>query len=91
MKKIKASQPLNQRDLERYLLLANDLAGFNVQGLLGEGTQIGGGKLLFVGSHDPIDGYIDFNNRGTDAVGKLRLQSAVLLNSLIGQGERLNS
>ncbi len=87
--KIKASKPLNNADLERYLLLANDLAGFTVRGVLGEGDAMGAGKLVFVASHDPVDGYINFNNRGTDSVGDLRLQSAVLLNSLMNQGERL--
>jgi hemolysin activation/secretion protein len=38
--------------------------------------------------YDPIDGYVSFNNRGTDNVGELRLQAGVLLNSPLAQGER---
>lgn len=88
--KIQASMPLQQKDLERYLLLAGDLAGFEVRGVLGKGSEPGASELTLVVTQDPVDGFVSFNNRGTDSVGELRLQSGVFLNSLLGQGERFS-
>lgn len=87
--KLMTARPLNIKQLERYLLLAGDLAGLKVRGILSPGSELGAVTLTIVANYDAVDGYVNFNNRGSDTVGPLRLQTAVLLNSLMGQGERL--
>ena len=85
--KIMASRPINVKALERYLLLANDLAGFEVRAILRRGTQLGSAILLTRVIYDNIDPFADLTNRGTDEVGPLRLQGGIFLNSFLGQGE----
>lgn len=87
--KIKASQPVNIKDLERYLLLANDMAGVEVRAILRRGDQLGTAVLLARVIYDNIDPFFDITNRGTDEVGPVRLQAGIFLNSLLGQGERI--
>ncbi len=87
--KIMASRPLKVKDLERNLLLANDLAGFKVRAILRRGSRLGSSVLLAKVKYDPIDPFAEVTNRGTEAVGPYRLQAGVMLNSLLGQGERV--
>ena len=86
--KITASRPLNVKALERYLLLANDLAGFEVRAILRRGEQLGTANLLARVIYDPFEPFADLTNRGTEEVGPLRLQAGAFLNSLAGQGEQ---
>ncbi len=83
--KIIASRPLNIRTLERYLLLANDLAGFNVQSVLSSGQSFGAAILTINVNHQASNIFFDFNNRGSESVGSLRTQAALLLNSVLGE------
>nr|WP_238718346.1 ShlB/FhaC/HecB family hemolysin secretion/activation protein [Petrachloros mirabilis] len=85
--KIVAARPLNIRALERYLLLANDLAGIEVRAILRRGSELGAAQLLGRVTHNPVEGFGNLTNRGTDAVGPLRAQAGVYLNSPLAQGE----
>ncbi len=85
--KIMASRPVNAKALERYLLLANDLAGIEVRAILRRGSQLGSAILLARVIYDNIDPFADLTNWGTEEVGPLRLQAGIFLNSLLGQGE----
>jgi hemolysin activation/secretion protein len=86
--KIMASRPLKVKDLERYLLLANDLAGFKVRAILRRGSRLGTSTLLAKVNYESVHPFGELTNRGTEAVGPYRLQAGLLLNSLLGQGER---
>lgn len=88
-RKIMNSRPLKISVLERYLLLANDLAGLEVRSILKRGQELGGAQLVIRADHDPIDPFFELTNRGSEEVGNLRLQAGVNLNSLLGQGEKL--
>ena len=85
--KIMASRPLNVKALERYLLLANDLGGFEVRAILRRGTQLGTAVLLARVLYDPFEPFADLTNRASEEVGPLRLQAGAFFNSLAGQGE----
>ena len=87
LEKLKKSRPLNVKALERYLLLANDLAGVEVRSILQKGSKLGAAKLLARVQHDSVDPFFELTNRGSAEVGNLRLQAGVIVNSPLGQGE----
>lgn len=87
--KILASRPLQIKDLERSMLLANDLAGVDVRSILRRGSSLGTSALLVRAVYDPINGFGELSNRGTREVGPLRAQVGLSLNSVLGQGEQV--
>jgi hemolysin activation/secretion protein len=87
--KIIASRPLKIKDLERNLLLVNDLAGLKVKAILRRGSTLGASTLLVRAAYDPTDVFGEITNRGTPEVGPIRAQAGISLNSLLAQGERL--
>lgn len=89
-RRLEQEQPLSSRSLERYLLLANDLAGVELQSTLGPGAVPGATRLVISPSYDPVNAAVGLNNRGSNTTGPLRLQGGVFLNSLIAQGEQIS-
>ncbi len=87
--KITASRPLQIKDLERSLLLANDLAGLKVKAILRRGSSLGASTLLVRAAYDLTDPFGEITNRGTPEVGPIRAQAGISLNSLLAQGERI--
>ncbi len=87
---IEASRPLNNSVLERYLLLMSDLSGLHLNVALNPGTVPGASVLDASVNLKPFSPFIEFDNRGSQQVGPLRLQAGVYLNSLLGEGERFN-
>lgn len=89
--KIKQSMPLNAADLERYLLLAGDLAGADARGVLGPSpTTPGASQLTIVMDHKPVDGFVAADNRGSRFVGEYIGTAGIGLNSLLGFYEEFN-
>lgn len=88
---IRNSRPLNSADLERYLLLAGDLAGAEARGVLAPSqTTPGASDLTIVMEHKPIDGFVAIDNRGSRFVGEWIGTAGVGLNSLLGFYEEFN-
>lgn len=68
--KIMDSRPLRAADLERYLLLANDLSGVTAHAVLAPSpTQEGGAALTIVTEQKPADAQLAMDNRGTKFIG----------------------
>lgn len=89
--RIRASRPLHSSDLERYLLLASDLAGAEARGVLAPSqTTPGASDLTIVMEHKPIDGFAAIDNRGSRFVGEWIGTAGVGLNSLLGFYEEFN-
>jgi hemolysin activation/secretion protein len=86
---ILVSRPLKTKDLERYLLLVNDLAGIDARAVLRRGSSLGTSTLLVRATYNPINAFGEITNRGTEEVGPLRAQVGVSLNSIAEEGERL--
>lgn len=79
------SRPLKAEDLERYLLLINDLPGLSVKSVLEPSKKNpGGSKLTLVLSHKVVDGYLSADNRGTKFNGPFQFSAGGNLNSLFG-------
>ncbi len=87
---IKKGGPLNARDLERQLLLINDLPGVNARSILSPSATPGGADLLIVLDYDPVDGLISADNFGSRYLGPVQLGAAATLNSFLGQNEAIS-
>ncbi len=86
--KIVGLRPLSMRSLERYLLLANELAGIQARGVLSPGSSVGAAILTVNVQYNPTKN-LEVNSRGSSSVGPLQTQKSQLLNSLTGAGEQI--
>lgn len=86
------SKPLRTDDVERAMLLANDLPGITAHGVFERDETLppGATTLAVVVDRDPITANVTFDNRGTEAFGPWRTLTTVGLNSLLGQGESVS-
>ncbi|MCK4608055.1 MAG: ShlB/FhaC/HecB family hemolysin secretion/activation protein [Gammaproteobacteria bacterium] len=88
--KIQASRPLRSQDLERYVLLANDLPGISVQTVLSPAsTKLGATDLSFVVKQKHVKANFDFNNYGTRYLGPNQIDANVAVNSVFGAADQL--
>lgn len=89
---IKKGGPLNAGDLERALLLINDLAGVDARGVLNPSPdKAGAADLLIIVERKSFDGQIGIDNFGTRYLGPLQLSAAASLNSWLGHNERITA
>jgi len=82
-------RPVRTQDLERYLLLINDLPGATVSGLLrpsSEGT--GSADLVLTLSRKRFDGSYTLDDRGSKYIGPWQHTFAVAANSIIDSYDR---
>lgn len=88
-RKITLSRPLRAADLERYLLLMNDLPGVTARGFLqtSPGTP-GAADLSVVLEEKRVGGYAGFDDRGSHFVGPYLGQAGGNLNNLFGRYDR---
>ena len=89
---IKASRPLNVADLERGLLLMDDLSGMTARGTLtaSQGTS-GASDLVVTLEHLPIQGGVFVNNRGSRFLGPLQGDALVQSNGVLGLDEQITA
>jgi hemolysin activation/secretion protein len=89
--KIKASRPLLAQDLERYLLLAGDLAGVTARGVLTPSATVpGASDLAIVIEHKGFDGFAQIDNRGSRFIGPWLFVFGGQINSLAGLYEQVS-
>lgn len=87
--KLKRTKPLHQRDLERYLLLIQDISGLEVKTVLTpskEGT--GAATLTLIVEQDIVSGYVGLDNRGSRYNGPFRSFTGFDFHSLLGVQEK---
>ncbi|TNE64752.1 MAG: ShlB/FhaC/HecB family hemolysin secretion/activation protein [Alphaproteobacteria bacterium] len=83
--KIRASKPLKAADLERYMLLTNDLPGVKAQAVLQASKDTPGATdLTIVVTEDRAAFFAAVNNRGSKYNGPVQVQAGVELNSVLG-------
>src|SRR5262249_48715297 len=78
--KITARRPANIADIDRYLLLVNDLPGVSARGTLRSGNEPGSSQLVVDVAINAIDGYATVNNRGSRFAGPWSATFGVGLN-----------
>jgi hemolysin activation/secretion protein len=83
------SSPLKAKDLERYLLLIDDLPGVSVESVLVPSKEEpGASELLLTLKHKDIDANAGIDNRGSKFNGPIQLRGGVNSNSALGVYER---
>ncbi len=82
--KIMAERPLRQKTLERYLLLANEIPGVKVTGVLERGASAETGvKMTLVAERKRGVVSANVNNRASRAVGREQFVGKAALNGLV--------
>jgi hemolysin activation/secretion protein len=90
--KLTQSRPARSEDIERYLLLANDVPGITAQGVLQPATEGEGAAQLIVNvERDWFSGYARIDNRESRFTGPWRLIASPGLNSFTPLGERIQA
>ncbi len=88
--RLQPGQPLSAADLERGLLLANDLPGIEANAILQAGQSVGSSDLaVAVQDTALVSGDIGFSNHGLRPTGKGQLTGGLALNDLSGHGDQL--
>ena len=81
---------LNVADLEKFLLLINDLPGVNARSVLSPSrTQTGASDLQIIVERDPYDLFAAIDNYGSRYLGPVQVSLAGSLNSYFGMNERI--
>ena len=89
-KRLLNSRPLHAKDLERYLLLIDDLPGVSVKSVLTPSKdRPGTSDLTLILENKPFDAHAGADNRGTKFNGPFQLFAGVSENSFLGFYERI--
>ncbi|AWU96067.1 ShlB/FhaC/HecB family hemolysin secretion/activation protein [Azospirillum ramasamyi] len=87
--KIKASRPLRMADMERYVLLADDLPGVAVKTVLEASPDTpGASRLTLALERTPFSGFVALDNRGTRPIGPMQMTGVVAVEDQLGLFER---
>jgi hemolysin activation/secretion protein len=85
-------QALNIVDLERALLLINDLPGVDARTILNPSpTQAGAADMIVISERKLYDALLSVDNYGTRFLGPVQLTAAGSLNSALGFNERITA
>lgn len=77
-------------EMERGILLINDLPGVSGRAVIKPGEEYGSSDLLINVKEDPAAFSVSLDNYGREDLGELRLTATADFNSLMTQGDRLN-
>ncbi|OKY76418.1 MAG: hypothetical protein BM485_04055 [Desulfobulbaceae bacterium DB1] len=91
LKKIVGKKPLKIQDLERSLLLVNEMAGVTTSNIIrpSEDTP-GASELVVAAERQLLDGYLSYDNYGSYYLGPERAALGLNLNSPFRLGERFS-
>lgn len=85
---IAQSPQVLQADLERRLLLLNDIPGVVARASFAPGAKPGTADVVVtVAEEEPLSYSLDFNNQGSDSTGEYRLGAQIQLRNLFGWGD----
>lgn len=83
---------LNVRDLERWMLLINDLPGVNARGVLSpSATTPGAADLTVISDRQLMNGMVGLDNYGSRYLGPTQLTVAGSTNSILGLNEKITA
>jgi hemolysin activation/secretion protein len=87
--KIKASKPLNSKDLERYLLLMEDLPGVSARAVLRPAEKVvGASDVIVTITRKKVEGAVTLDNRGSRFLGPIQGGLTVAYNNLFDMNEQ---
>lgn len=88
---LKDSKPLKIDDLERYLLLVNDLAGISGKSIVRPDPDTPeGAELVLMAEEDRISGQLSYDNYGSIYTGPNSGSIGFDINSFFGYGEQIS-
>lgn len=89
---IAQSKPLRTADIERSLLLMNDLPGVSARSIFQRDDKLppGATRLEVLVDQSPVTANLETDNRGTRAFGPWRTSATLGFNDLLGHGEALD-
>lgn len=83
---------LDAKQLERYLLLINDLPGVDARSVLSPSkSKTGGSDLTIIVERDRYDAEVSIDNHGTRYLGPYRASYTGSMNSILGYNERITT
>jgi hemolysin activation/secretion protein len=90
-RRIQASRPLKNADLERFLMLVNDLPGMTVKSVFNhvKDGERGATRLDMNVTFAPVQASVDVDNRGSRALGPWRTIVGLTIDSPLGLGDAL--
>ena len=91
LNKLTDKRPVTNADLERALLLANDVPGVTVKAVLRRGDQPGAIELIAQLSRQKINGFMTYDNRGSHEAGPSEMLLSGSTNSFTSVGEKLEA
>ncbi len=82
----------NVKDLERWMLLINDLPGVTARGVLSPSpTQTGAADMTVITEHDNFDALLGIDNYGSRYLGPTQVTAVASGNSLLGLNEKITA
>lgn len=87
--KLTQSEPLNAADLERYLLLINDIPGLSARSIIGPSNVPGKADIRIITERDPFNFLLGADNYGSRYLGPAQLTAAAQFNNPLGLNDRL--
>lgn len=91
MEQLKLQKPVNAQDIERLVLLINELPGVTAQSVLRRSDDsVGASTLAIIIEDDPYEGFLTLDNRGTRYVGPTQVSGGFSTNSLLGLYDQFN-
>lgn len=86
--KIRTAGPANTVQIERYLLLINDLPGITARSFIKPSKTVGGGDLVISVEEDNFEGSASLDNRGSRYLGPYRGELVGAFNNTFGLHDR---
>lgn len=87
---ITESRPLQLKDMEKYLILANEIPGTTVKAQLSPSQALSkASDLVLVTENKRVTGYISYDNYGTLYIGPQQMTGNLAFNSFLFSGDSL--
>lgn len=83
-------RPVTTSDLERRMLLINDLPGLTARATLEPGATFGDTDILVRAQEKPVDAVLSMDNHGRKEIGQWRADGALTLNNPLKFGDQLS-
>jgi len=86
--RIRAAGPANTREIERYLLLIDDLPGLTARSFIKPSQTPGAGDLIISVDEDDFEGSVSVDDRGSKYLGPYRGEGVAAFNDVFGLHDR---
>ncbi|HKV00354.1 MAG TPA: ShlB/FhaC/HecB family hemolysin secretion/activation protein, partial [Vineibacter sp.] len=91
LQNVTRARPARLRDIERYLLLVQELPGLSLKAILRPGREPGSSELVAQVRRSPWDAQLQADNRGSRFTGPQQVTAMVGANAFTGLAERLEA